>query len=434
MTAVHAGLDDLLAAPLWQLDDAEQHRLVAEAERAERRIAAAKLALLQRIDSRGSTADSGATSTGAWLRTVAQSRPGRARADVALAVALDRYPLLRAALADGTASAAQVEVCVAALDALPATVDAETVSRGEAFLLEQCAVLDPNQLAKIGKHLLHVLDPDGPEILEADEQNAVRRRELRVSEREGGVKLSGWLDAEAGATLLTALDPLCLPRTGADQPVGPDGKPRDPRTPAQRRADALVELAGRALDAGDLPTQGAERPHVTVTMDLATLMRAAEAFDPHACTGADLDRGGPLSAATARRIACDAKVIPVVLGGASQPLDVGREQRTVPRHLRRAVIARDRGCAFPGCDRPPAWCEAHHVQHWADGGDTALSNLVLLCRHHHHVIHHTPWTVRIDECGAVGFTDPSGKRVRATADLRRDIEHLARPPDPGRGA
>jgi HNH endonuclease len=104
-----------------------------------------------------------------------------------------------------------------------------------------------------------------------------------------------------------------------------------------------------------------------------------------------LDGIGVLDAASARRIACDCKVIPAVLGSESEPLDIGRISYTVPTAIRRALILRDGGCAFPGCDRPHQWCHAHHIQHWADGGPTELGNLVLLCGRHHRLIHHSAW-------------------------------------------
>jgi hypothetical protein len=412
---VDAAAGGLTGCEWWQLGDAEALSAVVALEAAERRIAAARLRLLQGIESRGSFCDTGASSAAAWLRSVTKAHPGRAHAEVRLAAGLSRYSLLQAALAEAQMSAEQVRVCVEALDALPSTLTAEKLAEAEAYLVAECAGFDPAQLRKIGKHLLHVLDPDGPALLEEAEQQAKRSRSLNVSECDGGVKLSGFLDGEGAAAVLTALDPLAAPRTGADGP--------DPRTPSERRADALVELARRALDAGDLPVQGKERPHVTVTLDHATLVAAAGAF------GGRLDRGGPLSGEAARRICCDAKVIPVVLGGDGQPLDVGREQRTVPRHMRRAVVARDRGCAFPGCDRPPEWCEAHHVTFWGQGGDTSVDNLALLCGHHHDVIHHTPWRMRIDETtGQPVFTDPQGADHAANATRHRRIEQLADPP------
>jgi len=101
----------------------------------------------------------------------------------------------------------------------------------------------------------------------------------------------------------------------------------------------------------------------------------------------------PITAEAARRIACDASVIPIVLGGKSEPLDVGRATRTIPTGIRRAVVARDIGCIHPGCTAPAAWCQAHHVKHWADGGPTSLNNLVLLCHQHHWIVHHHGWRV-----------------------------------------
>jgi len=100
--------------------------------------------------------------------------------------------------------------------------------------------------------------------------------------------------------------------------------------------------------------------------------------------------------ATLRRLACDAELIPAVLGSRSEPLDVGRTRRLVTPAIWAALVIRDRHCAFPGCTRPPVMCHAHHIHHWADGGTTSLDNLVMLCGHHHRVIHHSPWKVRIN--------------------------------------
>ena len=133
-----------------------------------------------------------------------------------------------------------------------------------------------------------------------------------------------------------------------------------------------------------------------------------------------LETGVPISAGWARELACDATIIPIVLGANSEPLDVGRATRLIPPALRRALIARDKGCAFPGCRRPPRWCDAHHIKHWADGGATCLENLVLLCEYHHQVIHHSDWTVKIVD-GRPQFTPPAWldplQRPRPPTDL-----------------
>ena len=122
-----------------------------------------------------------------------------------------------------------------------------------------------------------------------------------------------------------------------------------------------------------------ERPHVTVTVD-------ADALAARRGAG-ELDHAGPVDVDAVRELACDASVMRVVMSGRSQPLDIGRRTPVVPPSMRRAVIVRDRRCRFPGCDRPHTWCDAHHVVHWADGGPTALANLLLLCRSHHRMVH-----------------------------------------------
>jgi hypothetical protein len=120
----------------------------------------------------------------------------------------------------------------------------------------------------------------------------------------------------------------------------------------------------------------------------------------------ELGWGGPISAATVRRIACDAGITRIITDPAGVPLDVGREHRTVTAGQWAALVARDRGCAFPGCTRPPEWCHAHHRIHWADGGATDLDNLVLLCGHHHRVIHHSGWAITMADDRLPEFIPP----------------------------
>jgi hypothetical protein len=185
------------------------------------------------------------------------------------------------------------------------------------------------------------------------------------------VRVDGDLDPETGETLLTALRAVMDAEARSGSPDG--------RTAAQRRADALGEVCRGWLDAGDRPEVAGERPHVTVTVHSEAL-RAGSGTS-------EMDQVGPVDPAIARRISCDAGISRVVLAGRSEPLDVGRRTPVVPPALRRAVVVRDRHCRFPGCDRPQAWCDAHHVVHWADGGSTALQNLILLCRRHHRMVH-----------------------------------------------
>ncbi|MGQ0773248.1 MAG: DUF222 domain-containing protein [Pseudonocardiales bacterium] len=246
----------------------------------------------------------------------------------------------------------------------------------EADLVEQARTVEPHRLAILARRIRDHLDPDGPPPPEPD-PIADACGELRLrNRRDGGLGLEGWLDPEAGAQFRDLIEQLARPRPASE------GIP-DQRSVAQRQADALAELCGLARTAPDVPHSSGEPPHVSVTVNLEALRAAVGA--------ATLNYGQQLSAAQLRRLACDCKIIPVVLGGPSEPLDVGRAQRTVPLGLRRALITRDKGCAFPGCDRPPRQCEAHHVVHWADGGETCLENCVLLCPRHHREVHNIGW-------------------------------------------
>jgi hypothetical protein len=181
-------------------------------------------------------------------------------------------------------------------------------------------------------------------------------------------------------------------------------QPGDHRTLPERQGDALAEIVRLAADAGTAPIEGGERPHIAVTVSLDTLQTGIGA--------ATLDDGQTLTPEQTRRLACDAGIVPVVLGGKSQPIDVGETKRLADKRLRRALAIRDRGCAVPGCGRTPHQCHAHHVQHWTDGGPTTLANMVLVCAFHHRLIHHAGWTVRMDQ-GLPVFTPPAWMRVAA---------------------
>ena len=421
LSAVEAALDSLAGAELWGLDGQELTGAVQELHRLQCRAQALSARLVAEVDVRGVATELGATSTAAWLIWALRLHPGAAKRAVRDARALHVDPAgplvpqpregsagagatplpesgalaaTRAAFAAGTVSGEQVSEIIAALDALPAAVDSATRARGEQFLVAQARNHGPHQLTRMGKHLLHTLDPDGGERLALLETRDRNQRELQIiRRRRGGFRLRGELDDELGATLLTVLDPLAAPRP-ADA-TGPDL-----RTVPHRYADALGDLLQIALGSGKLPTTNGARPTLVVTTELAALQQQLGA------QGGDLRWAGPVCGETVRRLACDAGIIPVVLGAAGEPLDVGRLSYPVTMAIRRALEARDRGCAFPGCERPPTWCAAHHIWHWEDGGPTSVSNTVLLCDRHHVVVHHRGWTVRIAEHGLPEFTPP----------------------------
>ncbi len=278
-------------------------------------------------------------------------------------------------------------------------------ARGEATLVEHATCFDATDLARTGRHLVHVVDPDATDrklerLLDRAERASHHARYLSiVGDGAGGVRLKGRGSAEDGALLKAALLPLTTPAPAVDDHHGHDGHDdhhghdgelvQDPRDAGARLWDALVATAQHGLDS-DLPPDSHGAPtRLLVTTTLDALRDGLGSSLAH-------DALNELSAATIRRLACDAEIIPAVLGSTGEPLDVGRAKRLVTPAIWVALVLRDQHCAFPGCDRPPLMCHAHHIRHWITGGTTKLDNLVLLCGHHHRTLHHTPWEVRIN--------------------------------------
>ena len=297
-------------------------------------------------------------------------------------------PATAAELAAGAIGPAHVRVITTTMRRIPPSTHPGTAAQAEQALAQAARRFDPAALSRIGERLLAHLDPDGPAPAEGPEST----RELRVrTGSDGSVSLTGHLDAEGGARVLEVLGSL----NGRRAPV--NGIP-DTRTPARRDADALVEAMSRLLDDGELPTRGGQRPHLVLTMGLNDLIDGLGT--------AVLDTGGQLRATEARRLACDAAIIPMVLGSDSMPLDVGRQQRLVTPALRGALGQRDKRCCFPGCNRPPRYCHAHHIVSWLDQGETKLRNVCLLCEHHHVIVHRQGWHIQLNTRGRPEFTPP----------------------------
>jgi hypothetical protein len=327
-------------------------------------------------------------STGDWLTHLGGLRKGEGRRVVARAHALTG-PLdaTRIAMAAGTVSPEQADVIVKAVDALPSGPAVR--SRGEQTLLDHAGSFDATDLTRTSRHLVHVVDPDATDRklerqLDREERASHLGRYLSiVGDGAGGVRLKGRGSAEDGALLTAALLPLTAPSPAVDD--HDTGLVHDPRDAGARMWDALVTVAQHALDT-DLPPDSHGAPaRVMVTTTLRSLRE-----------GLADSAVQELSVSTTRRLACDAEIVPAVLGTRGEPLDVGRAKRLVTLAIWVALVLRDQHCAFPGCDRPPLMCHAHHILHWISGGETKLSNLALLCGHHHRTIHHSPWEVRIN--------------------------------------
>ncbi|WP_051342311.1 HNH endonuclease signature motif containing protein [Pseudonocardia spinosispora] len=246
----------------------------------------------------------------------------------------------------------------------------------ESILAEWAQTYTPAQLAVEARRLVNGLDHDGARPGDDDSGVDGLVNDLSFARHQhGGGFFKGRLDALSFEVFRRALDARLLSEKDENKSL------------AERQGDALAQLCVHALDEGCLPQRGGERPHVTV------ILTEKELREQH--RGVVLEYGGQLSAAQTRMLLCDAKILPVVLGGESQILDVGREKRTATPAQRAAITARDGGCAHPGCDQPPHHCEIHHLTPWAHGGRTDIDNLAMFCWQHHRMIHESGWTINM---------------------------------------
>ena len=287
--------------------------------------------------------------------------------------ALEHLPAVAAAFAAGRVTAEAVAVIApVARDGAPGRGGRGRgrPGRGRRGVLADTAATRPvKELAQVVHHYLARLDPDGTEPDPTEGRRFVDRPARR---RQRGPAASN-STRSAGRRCRPCSSRWC-------RPTGPPG---DLRSRAQQQADALVQLADNTLAAGNLPILRTVKPHVVVTIDHEDLA------DPHTGHGAARTGFGALiSAARARMLACDGGVTRIVFGPDGQPLDLGREKRLFPPHIRRALDVRDQGCVFAGCHAPTWWCDAHHVLHWIDGGETSVENGALLCERHHTKVHH----------------------------------------------
>jgi hypothetical protein len=340
-------------------------------------------------------------STGDWLTHVGGLRRGGGKRLVRRALALTG-PLerTRGRMVAGVVSPEQADVIVRAVADLPGAPHLRR--RAEKTLVRYAARFDASDLARTGRHLLAVIDPDGEDRkieaqLDREERAAHADRYLTISDDgAGGVRLKGRGSVEDGALVKAALLPLTCPAPAVDDHDGggaESARVHDPRDGGARMWDALAQVCQHSLD-----THAAPASHRTPARLLITLTHQA-LLDGVTKAAQDLPVTGDgieLPPEVVRRLACDAEIIPVVLGTRGEVLDIGRVSRTVTTPLWHGLVARDRHCAFPACTRPPVMCHAHHIRHWADDGNTALDNLVLVCSHHHRVLHHTPWQIRLN--------------------------------------
>jgi hypothetical protein len=411
---LRAAIDGLLGAGLSALPGPELLELVKSVDAQARRLAAVDANVIAEVDARHLAVELKARDTETVLGELLLLNRGEAKRRVEAARDLGPRltltgdalgplcPATADALANGAISPAHTRVVSGVLDRLPPGCTVEFAAGIEATLVEHARRLRPGQLAKAGARLLAILDPDGPEPVDREHE---RRRNVSLRMRaDGSAALSGDLTSAAAAVWQAILDSLAAPNS--DQAGEPDV-----RTPGQRRHDAFLDAGVRLLNSGSLPDCGGSPVTVVVTVTEQDLRERTG----HART----EHGDLISITELLRLAAEADVVPVVLNDSGGVTAYGRNRRTASPGQRRALAARDKGCSFPGCDRPPSWCQAHHVITWLDDGLTDLDNLTLVCGHHHRTFERAGWECQmidgIPHWRPPSWIDPQRKPRRNTA-------------------
>jgi hypothetical protein len=398
LALLREGIEALAGARTWSRSPEEVRAALAEATRLGHALEAVRLDLVRASVAADDGAEPG-RETRQWMQAELRVSAGRARGDVENAALLDpdtgTLRQMGAALAAGQVSRDHVDVARAALAGVPTRLLDRHRARVDALVTEHATWFTPRDLRTTTAHLVGVLAPHPEDRLDPFAEE--RRMAAIDRDTTGMTQLRAQLPGEAGLFFHAVLDQLSAPGRGLDGDGG-DAVPQplpgitDPRTPAQRTADALVLMAGLAAASPDAGTRGAEPPRLVVhaSVDQLAWVPGSPATPPGLAT---CETGGPLSAALLQRLACDAVLQVVILDSAGAVVEMRDPGRLANRAMRRALAARDGGCAFPGCSAPAAWCDAHHVVFWSRGGKTVLDNLVLLCARHHTEIHAGEWAV-----------------------------------------
>jgi hypothetical protein len=346
------------------------------------------LALVGEFDRRNGWVQAGMQSCAHWLNWKCGIAIGAAREKVRVARALEKLPRVAAAMASGQLSYSKAREITRIgnehnEDALLAIAEHGTAAHVERLVRAYRSCQEAEQLSREQRQQHH------------------RRVSFRYDD-DGSLILTCHLPAEAGARVMKALDVAveALPVYAADVPAG---TLREVVPYSQRRADALDAIAESFLAHKTLESPGADRHEIVVHV-------AAETLRSGAAGCCEIEHGPGIAAETARRMACDASLYAVIEDADGEPLNVGRKTRNISAPLRRLLAARDKGCRFPGCSRA-RYLDAHHITHWANGGETKPPNLVSLCRFHHRAVHEGGFGVRVLDDGALRFVRPDGELV-----------------------
>lgn len=411
LSSIDAAYDELLSISPSTLSDEDLTRLVDFATRLADRSAGAISGAIGEADHRRLGDSIGARHTGQWWarRSLLTQSDANRLTHLGRRLGDDVFAPVQAALAAGCVHADQAAVIVNAVeviptepDALPAHADAPAVLKAHAVhhLLDLAQRHDAKQLRMLGRRILDVIAPELGEAAEAKEltdEEAVAARKVTLTLRENGNGTSTGkftIPTAAAEGLRKQLMAIAAPKHQAATREDGPASDKDDRPLHERLGWALIEWI-EGYPAGHLPASGGVSATIVVTMGVAALMGGLAT--------ASLDTGARISAGHARRLACEAGIIPAVLGGTSDILDLGRTRRFHSKAQRIAIGLRDGGCTAEGCDLPPAACHVHHDQPWSLGGSTDIKSGRLLCHRHHRVIHDDRYETTRHPSGTVSF-------------------------------
>ncbi len=405
---VAALLEESSALEPWTLTDREIRAELQAAAQAAAALQALTVRLTAAAEDRGLPREDGCTSPTVWLASTTNASKREASRLVSL-IRLDptRGAITRERWSNGRLTTEQAHIILRALDALPDWFVDEQHDDAEATLLEHASEFGADDLRRLANRIVEVVDPDSADEiigaqLERQEKQAWDETHLSIIRMgRGRSSIRGVLPDVQADMLKTVLEGLASPRRDDAIFRDADGEHSDQEIGrldhARRMGLALCELVEH-LPSERFPQAGGLAATVTISMKHDDLVRDLGRAMLSTDTG--------LSASQARRLACNAGIIPVVLDGKSQPMDVGRSKRLHDQHQRVALAKRDGGCSWKGCDRPPAWCEAHHLAPWSQGGETSIDNGALFCFFHHHLLHDSDWQARLSHDGIVEVVPP----------------------------
>ncbi|WP_232548701.1 HNH endonuclease signature motif containing protein [Propioniciclava soli] len=444
VSLIGGAVDALTADRLRLRSDAEQLVLLLDGLRLAGRLQGWIARLAAQVEEDSVAWREHGTSASTWLMDAARLTRAEAARLIGSGQRLARFVEVGAAVGSGTVSPGQAEAITAVLEALPEDMPCALVDEAQEMMIGFAATHNATELRRLSGRLLELLAPEICEEreaarLEREHAMAMRARHLTFTDdHRGSVLIKGSLPVGQAEPLVAMVDAWAEAQRRGLEALDPAATPV---SPAMRRADGLIAMVDALARTQLSPKHGGDRPRVVVTLTWEDLRRAAgmatdggplpgqvAACGVRPLRGRLVGSGVPIDAGTLRRWLCDCEVLPVVLGGRSEVLDQGRAKRLVTDEQRVALAVRDGGCVFPGCPAAPQACHAHHIVPWWAGGPTDLSNLVLVCPHHHATVEpsHDPdadrWQVRLPEHGPAEVIPP--RRVDPTGRPRRHARFL----------